>query len=58
MTIWIGDKSYAEEELLAMLKEDVSLLSRVIEQLEGAREAKLRAYNFVRLMTLPSITLR
>ena len=53
MTIWIGDKSYMEEELLAMLKEDVSMLSRVIEQLEGEREAKLRAVSVVRALSLP-----
>ena len=37
------NKSYAEEELLAMLKEDIKLLSYVIDQLEAEREAKLRA---------------
>ena len=50
MTIWIGDKSYAEEELLAMLKEDIKLLSYVIDQLEAEREAKLRAARMVWLM--------
>ena len=47
MTIWIGDKSYAEEELLAMLKEDIKLLSCVIDQLEAEREAKQRACDLV-----------
>ena len=47
ISIWIGDKSYAEEELLAMLKEDIKLLSCVIDQLEAEREAKLRACHLV-----------
>jgi hypothetical protein len=51
MTVWIGDVRYEAEELMAMLKADVSLLTTAIERLQVAREMKLGAIRLAWLMT-------
>jgi hypothetical protein len=50
MLIWIGDVRYESEELMAILKDDVGQVSRMIRCLEIEREVKLRAIRMVWLL--------
>jgi hypothetical protein len=50
MVIWLGSTLYESDELAALLKADVRLLTMAIGKFEVEREAKLSALAMVRVI--------